>query len=191
MRPIHLFILSTSLLLGSCQLSTNPEGVFLVQLRKFCGEAYRGTIVSTDAIDDGWRKKTITMHVRDCSDDEIKIALHVGEDRSRTWILRHEEGRLALRHDHRHHDGTHDAVTLYGGSAETMTPTRITFPADQSTKDMFDRENISESKSNIWAIDVNLANDLFAYEMVRPNRNFRIEFDASTPVDAPPTPWGW
>jgi hypothetical protein len=31
---------------------------------------------------------------------------------------------------------------------------------------------------------------LFAYEMARPNRFFRIEFDTSAPVDAPPAPWG-
>ena len=162
-----------------------------MQLRKYCGEAFLGEIVSTDAVDDAWRQERIIMHVRDCTDDEIKIAFHVGEDRSRTWVLRYEESRLALRHDHRHEDGTVDAVTLYGGAAATITPTRITFPADTLTKEMFERENISASNANIWAIDLDRSNDLFGYEMMRPNRSFRVEFDTSTSIETPPDPWGW
>jgi hypothetical protein len=30
----------------------------------------------------------------------------------------------------------------------------------------------------------------FAYELRRPNRHFRVEFDLSRPVPAPPPPWG-
>ena len=191
MRPIYAVFFSTPVLLGSCDISTTADGAFLWQLRKYCGDAFRGTIVSTDAVDEAWRKEHIIMHVRGCTDDEIKIAFHVGEDRSRTWVLRYEDGHLALRHDHRHEDGTRDAVTLYGGIAATITPTRISFPADRLTKEMFERENISASNANIWAIDLDRSNKIFAYEMMRPNRSFRVEFDTSTPVDTPPDPWGW
>jgi hypothetical protein len=31
---------------------------------------------------------------------------------------------------------------------------------------------------------------MFAYELRRPNRHFRVEFDLTRPVPAPPPPWG-
>lgn len=182
--------------LSACNISTTPDGAFLKQLRAHCGDAFAGQIVTHDEADDDWRAQTIVMHVRDCSDNEVKIALHVGDNRSRTWILRYEDisdntTRLALRHDHRHEDGKPDAVTYYGGYAENLKPNRITFPADQSTKDLFDSEGIPVSKSNIWALEHWPADNIFAYEMTRPNRNFKIEFDISKTVETPPVPWGW
>ena len=192
---LTLYIASSITLLG-CNISTTPDGAFLKQLRAHCGEAFAGQIVTNDEADNDWRAQRIVMHVRDCSDDEIKIALHVGENRSRTWILRYEDmsndtTRLALRHDHRHEDGSADSVTYYGGHAADIGPNRISFPADPSTKELFDRENISVSKSNVWALELWPSNDVFVYEMTRPNRNFKIEFDTSKAVETPPVPWGW
>lgn len=177
--------------LSACNVSTSADGAFLNQLRAHCGDAYGGEIVTTDAADEAWRQERIIMHVRDCTDDEVKIALHVGENRSRTWILRYEDDVLALRHDHRHEDGKPDAVTYYGGTAADIGPNRITFPADAPTKELFDRENIPVSKANIWAVEIKPSRNLFTYELTRPNRNFRIEFDTSKAVETPPTPWGW
>lgn len=192
------FIISliTALVTAACQKPsekpTPREGAaFLSQLQAHCGKAYPGKVISTDAADEDWRQESLTMHVRDCSGGEIKIALHVGENRSRTWILRYEDDHLALRHDHRHEDGTADALTFYGGHAAGIGSKRISFPADQSTKDLFDRENIPVSKENIWAIELSADNQSFTYEMRRPNRDFRAEFDLSAPVDIPPVPWGW
>jgi len=163
--------LSFALLLGlsGCNISTTPDEAFLKQLRAHCGEAFEGAITSEDPADDTWRNQQIIMHIHDCENDNIKIALHVGENRSRTWILRYEDTsesskRLALRHDHRHEDGLPDAITFYGGLAKDITPNRITFPADQATKDLFDRENIPVSKTNVWAVNIAPANDLFAYK---------------------------
>ena len=194
--PRITFMFFSTLLLSACNISTSADGAFLKQLRTHCGVAFAGQIVTTDEADESWRAQRIVMHIRDCSEDEVKIALHVGVNRSRTWILRYEDlpqdiSRLALRHDHRHEDGEPDAVTYYGGHATDIKPNRITFPADQSTKELFDRENIPVSKSNIWAIEIKPADNMFAYEMTRPNRNFRIEFDTSKAVETPPVPWGW
>jgi hypothetical protein len=63
------------------------------------------------------------MHVRVCRDDEIQIPLHVGENRSRTWILTRTAEGLRLKHDHRLEDGSDDPVTQYGGdTAADGTP---------------------------------------------------------------------
>ena len=190
-KPFALLLLLMSACTAQTQSPPNSVQSFTENVRHFCGQAFAGKIVTTDAADDAWRAEEIKMHVRDCSNDEIKIALHVGENRSRTWILRDEDGVFELRHDHRHEDGSSDALTFYGGYLGRLTETRAEFPADQSTKDLFDRENIPVSKANIWAMEARPADNLFAYEMRRPNRDFRIEFDTANPIPAPPTPWGW
>ncbi|GGC99266.1 hypothetical protein [Aquisalinus flavus] len=184
---IRLLPLLCILLLPACDGQSVARSEFMGRLSQLCGKAYEGTIVSTDPQDDDWRAERIIMHVRDCNDDEIRIPLYVGEDASRTWILHDEGGRLALRHDHRHEDGTPDAITMYGGAAtdDGNSGSRQNFPADEATKEIFDREGIPESKQNIWAIEVRPVSNLFAYEMARPGRYFRIEFDTSTPVDPP------
>jgi hypothetical protein len=178
-------------LASACSQPTVEESEFFSRLTALCGQAFEGRIVSEDAADDAWRAEQIVMHVRDCSQDEIRIPLHVGEDRSRTWVIHREDDRLALHHDHRHEDGSPDAVTWYGGTRDDrFSGSRLNFPADAATKTLFDAEGIPQSKENVWAIEVRPSHTMFAYEMARPNRFFRIEFDTSAPVDAPPAPWG-
>ena len=89
---------------------------------------------------------------------------------------------LSLHHDHRHADGSEDRLSRYGGSAIAPgTATRQSFPADAFSRALFERENIPVSTTNVWAIEVHPGH-LFAYELRRPNRFFRIEFDLSRPV---------
>src|SRR3712207_8407608 len=50
--------------------------------------------------------KRLVMHVRDCSPNEVRIPFHVGEDRSRTWIVTRTAAGLRLKHDHRDRKST-------------------------------------------------------------------------------------
>jgi hypothetical protein len=50
------------------------------------------------------------------------------------------------------------------------------------------REGRAVSVENVWAVEVSA--ERFAYELKRPNRHFRVEFDMTAPVAAPPPPWG-
>ncbi len=170
---------------------SNSVQSFTDNVRSFCGQAFTGKLVTTDPEDDAWRAAEIKMHVRDCSGDEIKIAMHFGEHRSMTWLLREEDGALALRHDHRQKDGSPSPLTFYGGPVAALTDTRAEFPADQSSKDLFDILGIPDSKERTWAIEARPADNLFAYEKSRPNHYFRIEFDTASPIPSLPTPWGW
>lgn len=186
-----IFPLVAGLTVSACSQPTFRESEFFGRLSALCGQAFEGRIVSEDAADDAWRAERIVMHVRECAKDEIRIPLHVGDDHSRTWVIHREAGRLALHHDHRHEDGRPDAVTWYGGVRDDrFSGSRLNFPADEATRALFDAEGIPQSKDNIWAIEVRPAHALFAYEMARPNRFFRIEFDTSKPVETPPAPWG-
>lgn len=182
-----------ALLFTACASApAQAPSAFEAAISPLCGKAFEGRIVTTDAADDDWRAQRVVMHVRTCDARFITIPLHVGEDHSRTWVLMQVGNEWELRHDHRHEDGSEDVLTQYGGFAATPADAlRQEFPADQATKDLFDRENIPVSKANVWAVEIDASSSLFAYELRRPNRFLRVEFDTSKPVAAPPTPWGW
>jgi hypothetical protein len=62
------------------------------------------------------------------------------------------------------------------------------FPADEETKALLLREGNAAGVDNVWAIEATA--QAFAYELRRPNRFFRVEFDLTEPVAPPPPPWG-
>ncbi len=184
---------AAALTLAACTPPTpaaSPQDAFFANLTALCGQSYAGRVVSTDAADADMAGQALVMHVRDCSDSEIRIPFNVGENRSRTWVITRTDTGLRLKHDHRHEDGAEDAVTQYGGdTASEGTATRQEFPVDQFSQDLFVANNIPQSVTNIWAVEVN-PGATFAYELRRENRHFRVEFDLSAPVAAPPPPWG-
>ena len=166
-----------------------PADTFMATLSAHCGKAYAGRMVSSDEADADFARQAMVMHVRSCTDDEIRVPFHVGEDRSRTWVITRTDDGLRLKHDHRHMDGEEDAVTQYGGDAVMVdTARRVEFPVDQYSIDLFNREGLAASVTNVWAIE--LTQDLYAYELRRANRHFRVEFDLTEPVETPPAPWG-
>ena len=167
-----------------------PWDLFFENLTSMCGRAYEGRIVSPAVeADAAFAGKRLVMHVRSCTGSEIRIPFHVGEDRSRTWVVTRTGAGLRLKHDHRHADGSEDRLTQYGGdSIRPGAPDRQEFPADAFSRALFVRENIPASTANVWAMDVR--GDGFGYELRRPGRFFRVEFDVSRPVAPPPPPWG-
>lgn len=183
------------LMLAGCATvpDRSPADQWFAQLEGLCGRAFEGRVVSTDAADASFAGQRLVMHVRQCTDDEIKIPFHVGEDRSRTWVISRAASSLRLKHDHRHEDGSSDALTMYGGDSRGGgTMVRQEFPADAESIAMFTEQGRSVSNSNVWAVEVSEA--AFAYELRRPpgpgQRFFRVEFDLSRPVPPPPPPWG-
>jgi hypothetical protein len=173
---------------ASVQAAESPHDVFWKQLVALCGQAFEGRVVEgTAASDAAFAGQRLVMHVRACSENEIRIPFHVGEDRSRTWVITRTPTGLRLKHDHRHADGSEDAVTQYGGdSADGGTGNRQDFPADAFTAGL-----IPAAATNIWTLAVEQGR-LFAYALRRDaeGRRFRIEFDLTRPVEAPPAPWG-
>ena len=175
---------------------TEPHAQFFANLQPLCGKAYAGRITAnqpTSTTPDPFEGKTLVMHVRGCDDPtrEIRIPFHVGDDRSRTWVLTRTPTGLRLKHDHRHQDGQPDAVTMYGGdTVDAGTAQRQTFPVDAESVAMFKRAGLNASLDNTWAMELVPAKT-FVYELSRPNgRLFRVEFDLTTPVEPPPAPWG-
>lgn len=173
--------------------ASTPADTFLANLRPLCGKAFAGRIVADTPAPTGadpFVGKPLVMHVRECGADGIRIPFHVGEDRSRTWVLTRTANGLRLKHDHRHADGTPDATTMYGG--DTSSPgsaERQVFPVDAESQALFTREGRTASNTNTWAMEVRPGQS-FVYELARPGRLFRVEFDLTRPITPPPAPWG-
>lgn len=170
--------------------ATSPQDQFFDNLRALCGQSFEGRVVTTDAADANFASERLVMQVRECSDDVIRVPFHVGENRSRTWVIMRTDTGLRLKHDHRHEDRSEDVLTQYGGdSASAGAAERQEFPADEHSRTLFTQNNIPQSVANVWAVEVHPGRT-FAYELRRPNRHFRVEFDLTQPVAAPPPPWG-
>lgn len=160
------------------------------RLQDLCGEAFAGRVVSDDPADSAMASEPLVMHVARCTQDRIEIPFHVGSDRSRTWLLTRTGLGIQLQHDHRHHDGTPDAVTLYGGHTEEWGSRAVqSFPADDYSRDLFRRQGLDASATNVWTMEIE-PGELFAYGLDRPGRHFRAEFDLGQPVAVPPPAWG-
>ena len=170
-----------------------PADSFMERIARHCGQAYAGRVAVNEpaADDDPFAGQDLVMHVRDCSDDEIRIPFHVGDDRSRTWIISRTYDGIRLKHDHRHEDGSVDPVTMYGGeTAGDGTESRQEFPVDKPSVRLFEARGLPASMNNVWALEIE-PNERFLYELARPGteRLFRVEFDLSTPVNEPPPAW--
>lgn len=204
-RALALLPLAAALLLGGCVLGhtvhpsptaeraasqARAEQLFQ-RLKPLCGQAFAGRIVADTprSADDPFGGKTLVMHVRGCEADTIRIPFHVGEDRSRTWVFTRHPGGLRFKHDHRHRDGSEDELTMYGGELKPRGEgERYEFPADPESRALFRRLGREVSVPNVWAVEID--DKRFVYELARPGRLFRVEFDLTRPLPAPPPPWG-
>jgi len=175
--------------------AATAQDAFFDNLTALCGNAYAGEVEVDRPESPGnnaFAGQKLVMHVRECSDEEIRIPFHVGEDRSRTWIVTRTDEGLRLKHDHRLEDGSDDPVTMYGGdTANEGTPNRQEFPVDVFSQEMFTREGMQVSNTNVWAIEVE-PGEHYTYELGRTDQDrlFRVRFDLTNPIEAPPAPWG-
>jgi len=173
-----------ALLLSACATipAARPADAFFDRLQALCGKSFAGRVVSTDPLDADFAGKPLVMQVTGCTDSEVRIPFAVGEDRSRTWVIMRTAEGLRLKHDHRHTDGTEDELSQYGGDTETPgSAARQEFPADAFSRTLFLGKGNPASVTNVWAVEVH-PGQTYAYELRRPNRFFRVEFDLSKPL---------
>ena len=166
--------------------ATDPQLVFWASLESLCDQAFAGRIVQSQPPDASFEGQALVMHVRECQIGEIRIPFHVGEDRSRTWVLTTTAAGIRLKHDHRHEDGTEDEITQYGGDTRGQGTDLVQdFHADALTADL-----VPAAATHVWTIEIEPGR-LFAYVLRRgTDRRFRVEFDLRAPIETPPPPWG-
>jgi len=168
---------------ASLQAGTEQDA-FMENLATLCGRAFRGSATLSSSTD---FQDELVMHVRVCSPEEVQIPLHVGENRSRTWIITRTAEGLRLKHDHRLPDGSDDPVTQYGGDTATQgTALSQSFPADAFTAEL-----IPEAATNVWSMTL-VPGESFTYHLTRhgePRATFVIDLTDEVPL--PPAPWGY
>lgn len=182
---IPLSVLALSM---SATVVASPLDEYWQNLQALCGQAFAGELITHPEGEDGFVGQALVMHVRDCSDTRIRIPFMVGDNRSRTWVLTRTGDRLELKHDHRYPDGSEEASTMYGGTTTNAGRSHEQyFPAGEQT-----REVIEAAFSNVWVMRVH-PGETFTYGLWRLGtpRVFQIDFDLTTPIEAPPAPWGW
>lgn len=143
---------------------------FMATLHSMCGQRFEGGL--TYAIDpkNDFAGKTMSTEVI-CTPADVRMPVRVGEDRSRTWIFTRSAAGLDLRHDHRHPDGTPDAVTMYGGLAnDAGSPSSQSFLADAHTFKVF-----PGSETNVWTTSFSADGSVLTYHLDR-HAKPRIEF---------------
>jgi hypothetical protein len=171
-------------------VSIKSQDEFFNRLSQLCGKAYQGNVTVDNANDANFADKKLVMHVRKCSNQQLQIPFHVGQDASRTWIISKTGSGLSLKHDHRQQDGSYHKSTMYGGhTIDGGWPTVQSFPADHYSKELFVAQNIPQSIDNVW--QVYIYPEKFTYRLVRQGREFRVDFDLTKPVSLPVLPWGY
>lgn len=166
---------------------SDPQLTFWSSLEELCGHAFEGQVTESVPPDPAFENVPVIMHVRSCDLAEIRIPFHVGDDRSRTWVVTPTSVGLRLKHDHRHADGTEDEISQYGGDTRGQgDPSVQEFLADELTARL-----VPEAALNVWSLEVR-PGEIFVYQLRREgeDRRFRVEFDLNEPVEVPLAPWG-
>lgn len=159
---------------------SGPEADFLNNLSGLCGKSYRGRETFMAEGRESWSGKDLVMHVSLCETGGVHIPFHIDDDTSRTWMFIVEGNRLRFRHDHRHPDGTPEALTMYGGYANGKgTAFRQYFPADEFTVDL-----LSDTLGRQWNIVMDEAMTNFSYQLQYGGELvFQADFDLTGPLE--------
>lgn len=162
--PACLAALAAISLVNLAHAAPTPEqAAFFQQLAALCGARFTGTTVFPEDPGEDWKGQVLVAQIEGCDAQELRIPFHVGENRSRTWILRKVAGGLELKHDHRHADGTPDEVTDYGGTTRAPgTALAQSFPADDHTAAL-----IPEAATNEWFLSLSAEGDELTYYLER------------------------
>lgn len=165
---LTVVMLSTATAMGQLEAETTrlDQDAFFARIKSLCGARFEGRSVFPEDPGDSFRDQLLVAVIETCSADEIRIPFIVGEDHSRTWILKKTNDGLQFKHDHRHEDGTADKVTLYGGiAANSGTDQSQSFPADAYTAKL-----IPEAASNEWFLSLSEDSNEITYYLERHNK---------------------
>ena len=172
-----VFLFSSTSSHALAQPQTETHKTFFQNLKKLCGQRFEGETTFPPDPNHPLAGKKLVMVVESCNEKEIRIPFHVGEDKSRTWVLTLTAKGLLFKHDHRHADGTPDRITMYGGwAAPNGTPHMQRFPADPETAKL-----IPEAATNVWTLQIIPDKQQFTYYLERNNEaRYKAGFNLKT-----------
>lgn len=172
LKPL-LCALAAAGLLAGCAATPAPldaQASFMATLQGMCGQRFEGGLSYAIDPNSEFANKKIAAEVV-CTADAVRMPVQVGENRSRTWIFTRPAAGLELRHDHRHPDGTPDAVTMYGGMAKAGGTARSqAFLADAHTARL-----VPGAQTNVWTVSLSEDGGVLTYRLDRHDKP-RAEF---------------
>jgi hypothetical protein len=169
---------------------SDPADEYWQNISLMCGQAFEGGLVLAPdmALTEDWHE---VVHVHPCEDDRITMRFFNDRQplRMTRFLIRHDDGRLELRHDYRDLDGGRTDVTGHGGfttnpgGAESQV-----FPADTQMIEMAPA-HWEEPWKAVWLVEIK-PGERFTYMSHGVGRGvgYRFDFDLSRPVEPPP-PW--
>ena len=172
----HHFI-TIGLILFSSVVFGQADKKFFKELRSLQGKIYYGKAIympDTLSANDFWGK-LLSFKVSQTDRSELKLPFNVGENQTRTWVIKKMKDGIRLKHDHRHADGSPDSITNYGGDSDQKISTRLAqyFPADEFTSQL-----IPAAKTNRWIMEFSPDKKKFYYLLERNNElRFKAEFN--------------
>jgi len=177
----HIILLLIAFLSFGAVHAQKEVMIFRENLEPLCGKTFTGKLVYPEEGREPFSSNPLSMTVAACTPDTVKIPFHVGNDRSRTWVLSFTEDGLQLKHDHRHEDGTPDDVTNYGGLASSeSTAWEVHFPADDETAEMLPR-----AKNNVWTMAIDRDAKIFSYILsVDGKKAVQVDFDIDLGIES-------
>lgn len=167
-----------------------PQDAYWANLAAHCGNAYGGRLTLEPPGDDMLTgTEELVVHFRECGADTLRLPFHIEDeedgswDRSRTWVFMRTPTGVELRHDHRHEDGTPDDDTWYGGhTREPGTANRQEF--------VFAERTAADGSLLGWRVEI-VPGERYTYGTIRGAEwTWRVDFDLTRTIPAPPAPWG-
>lgn len=171
-------------------IAMSAQDQFWAAMQRQCGRAYPGRLVLEPPGDDMLTgTEELVVHWRECADSQMRVPFHIeieadgSWDRSRTWVYMRHAGSLELRHDHRHEDGSEHERNWYGASTLAEGGT--------GWQEFVLTERTAPDGSRLgWRIEI-VPGERYTYGTIRGEEyTWRVDFDLSREVAAPPPPWG-
>ena len=169
--------ITCSLLFFSNFLFAQTDKAFFNELKSLEGKTFYGKAIympDTTKSNDFWGKE-LKFTVNKNKNSVLRLPFHVGENKSRTWVLTKSKNGIQLKHDHRHDDGSPDSITNYGGDSDPKISTALAqyFPADAFTAKL-----IPAASTNRWIMEFSPDKKRFYYILQRDNvMRFKAEFN--------------
>lgn len=172
----------------ACSAGTpdDPQVAFWQAIRSLCGQAFEGDLVEGSPADSAALASPV-LEVWQCYADELRLAVHTGEDHSRVWLLSPTADGLALHHAMHGPDGEPLRYSGYGGqTVGPGTATTQVFLPDQETL-----ADLPTSEGMEWVLEI-VPDDRITYRLRSPATiDFRVDFDLHARAARQPAPWGF
>lgn len=156
------------------------QHAFFENMRDLCGQTFGGRTILAEETDETFEPARLYFIVEECDEDELRIPFIVGDDASRTWILRIGEEGLSFIHEHLRPDGTEYEGSGFGGHAsDEGSATFQHFP------DFWATDETPPDEHRVWRLRIDREHDLFVYYLDRGGRPaYRLVFHLGPPSPA-------